>query len=109
VVTKENETNFVLEALGNRTRRDILDMLRESDMPVGDIAARLPISRPAVSKHLRILESAGLVAHQSSGTSNIFRIKYQGFEVARHYLDSFWSEALHNFKQTAENQKQGTK
>ncbi len=109
MVTKEREAADVLDALGNNVRREILVMLRKSEMPVGDIAAHFPISRPAVSKHLRILENAGLVAHRSVGTSNIFRIKYHGFETARQYLDSFWTEALLNFKEVAENQESGEK
>jgi DNA-binding transcriptional ArsR family regulator len=81
-------------------------MLRESDLSVGDIAARLPVSRPAVSKHLRILTQAELVEFTPVGTSNIFRLKHQGFDTARDYLDSFWDEALLRFKQAAEQQQQ---
>jgi DNA-binding transcriptional ArsR family regulator len=105
VVTKDRNIDIVLDALGNRARRDILGMLQKSDLSVGDIAARLPVSRPAVSKHLRILVKADLVEFTPVGTSNIFRIKYQGFETARDYLDSFWSEALINFKRAAELQE----
>ncbi len=71
-------------------------------MPVGDIAERLPVSRPAVSKHLRILEDAGLVEYTSMGTRNIFRLNQNGFDAARAYLDSFWDEALDNFRSVAE-------
>lgn len=73
-------------------------------MPVGDIASRLPISRPAVSKHLRILENAGLVEYMSSGTRNIFRLRARGFNEARAYLESFWDETLTNFQRTVEDQ-----
>ena len=104
MVTKEIYVDAVLDALGNQVRREILDMLRESDLSVGEIAARFPVSRPAVSKHLRILREAGLVEHTTIGTSNIFRIKYQVFETAREYLDSFWDEALFKFKKAAEKQ-----
>ncbi|HEX9921659.1 MAG TPA: metalloregulator ArsR/SmtB family transcription factor, partial [Anaerolineae bacterium] len=65
----------VLDALGNQTRRDILALLRENPMTVSAIAIRLPISRPAVSKHLRILQRAGLVAYNARGTRNIFYLK----------------------------------
>ena len=78
--------------------------LPEAAMPVGDIAGRLPISRPAVSKHLRILENAGLVEHTSSGTRNIFRLRSTGFDIARGYVESFWDEALTNFQRVAEGQ-----
>jgi DNA-binding transcriptional ArsR family regulator len=93
-----------MDALGDQTRRDILELLKESSMPVGDIASRLPISRPAVSKHLRILENAGLVEHTSSGTRNIFRLRSNGFRAAHAYVESFWDEALANFRRVAEEQ-----
>lgn len=71
-------------------------------MPVGVIAAQLPISRPAVSKHLRILNQAGLVEYDTSGTRNIFRLRPSGFETARLYLENFWDQALANFQHVAE-------
>ena len=71
-------------------------------MAVGSIAARLPISRPAVSKHLRILEEADLVAFSPQGTRNVFYLKPAGFREARVYLAHFWDEALANFKRIAE-------
>lgn len=73
-------------------------------MPVGEIAERLPVSRPAVSKHLRLLESAGLVEYTSSGTRNIFRLSPGGFQAARSYLEGFWDEALANFRRVAEDE-----
>ncbi|MBE7473866.1 MAG: transcriptional regulator [Anaerolineae bacterium] len=97
----------VLDALGNQTRRDILALLSQSPLTVGSIAAHLPISRPAVSKHLRILEEAGLVAYQSSGARNIFYLNPAGFQEARAYLELFWDEALSNFKRAAEETEQG--
>jgi DNA-binding transcriptional ArsR family regulator len=94
-----------MDALGHQTRRDILALLRHSALPVGDIASRLPISRPAVSKHLRVLEHAGLVEHTSSGTRNIFRLRAAGFDAARAYLESFWDTALANFQRLAESKE----
>lgn len=70
-------------------------------MTVGAIATRLPISRPAVSKHLRILQGAGLVAYNASGTRNVFYLRPAGFHEARVYLDLFWDEALANFQRVA--------
>ena len=67
------------------------------------IAEQLPISRPAVSKHLRLLEQAGLVAHVPKGARNIFRLEQKGFEQARAWLDDFWGDALDRFKLVAEN------
>ena len=104
MVTKDEHADRVLDALGHQTRRDILALLKEAAMPVGDIAGRLPISRPAVSKHLRILENAGLVEYTSSGTRNIFRLRSAGFDAARAYVESFWDEALANFQRVAEGQ-----
>ena len=95
-----------MDALGHRTRREILVLLRDGAMPVGDIAERLPISRPAVSKHLRILERAGLVEYTSEGTRNIFRLKSTGFNAARTYVESFWDEALANFQRLADAQEE---
>jgi DNA-binding transcriptional ArsR family regulator len=92
-----------LNALGSQVRRDILAMLREEPLPVGSIAEKLPISRPAVSKHLRILTNAGLVECQTSGTRNIFYLNSSGFQHARRYLELFWDEALLNFKRVAED------
>lgn len=104
MVTEAQPVDLVMDALGHQTRRDILALLRESALPVGDIAGRLPISRPAVSKHLRMLEQAGLVEHTSSGTRNIFRLRAAGFGAARAYLEGFWDEALASFQRAAERQ-----
>ena len=100
------QAHQVLDALGNQTRRDILALLYENPLPVGSIAAHLPISRPAVSKHLRILQEAGLVAYRGDGTRNIFYLKLAGFYEAKMYLEQFWDEALANFKRVAEETEQ---
>jgi DNA-binding transcriptional ArsR family regulator len=94
-----------LDALGNPVRRQILRLLQEQPRPVGELreALDVDISRPAVSKHLRILEAAELVSHESRGTRNIYRLEATGFEAARAGLDSFWDEALGRFKLLAEN------
>jgi predicted ArsR family transcriptional regulator len=102
MVTNAIQTDIVMDALGLQTRRDILTLLRAEALAVGDIANRLPISRPAVSKHLRILERAGLVQHTAHGTQNIFRLRPSGFSTARQYLEGFWAEALTSFQQVAE-------
>jgi predicted ArsR family transcriptional regulator len=107
MVTNEAQTGAILDALGHQTRRDILALLRAEPLPVGDIASRLPISRPAVSKHLRILERAGLVQHTAHGTQNIFRLRQSGFSAARIYLESFWDEALIRFQQAAKDAVEG--
>ena len=102
MVTNTDSADRVMDALGHQTRRDILQLLRGEPLPVGVIAAQLPISRPAVSKHLRILSQAGLVEYDTSGTRNIFRLRPSGFETARLYLENFWDQALANFQDVAE-------
>ena len=96
------QAHQVLDALGNQIRRDILALLKESPLTVGSIATHLPISRPAVSKHLRILQEAGLVGYNSAGTRNIFYLKPAGFTEVKAYLDLFWDVALANFRRVAE-------
>jgi DNA-binding transcriptional ArsR family regulator len=99
------QADQILDALGNQTRRDILILLKESPMDVGSIATHLPISRPAVSKHLRILQGAGLVTYNTQGTRNIFHLRPAGFREARVYLDLFWDDALANFQRVVEETK----
>lgn len=94
----------VMEALGHQTRREILALLRQRPLPVGEIAAYFPISRPAVSKHLRLLKNAELVEYDSQGRRNIFRLNQRGFQVAQSYLQDFWDEALSNFQQLIEEE-----
>lgn len=83
-----------LDALGNPIRRAILHELRATPLAVGEIAARLPVSRPAVSRHLRILEEAGLVEARGEGTRHLYAVRLQGFASVRAFLDEFWDTAL---------------
>jgi DNA-binding transcriptional ArsR family regulator len=83
-----------LDALGNPLRRAILHELRAAPLSVGEIADRLPVSRPAVSRHLRVLEDAGLVLAQQEGTRNLYSVRLQGFATVRAFLDDFWDTAL---------------
>lgn len=92
-----------LDALGNAVRRDIVRLLATGPHTVGDIAETFPISRPAISKHLRILDNAGIIAHDPDGTRNVYRLDHPGFAVARGWLDQFWDDALNRLKFTAEN------
>ncbi len=92
----------VLDALGNATRRSIVKVLAAGPRPVGQIAKELPVSRPAVSQHLRVLEEAALVAYDTDGTRNVFRLDPRGFEAARAWLEQFWSEGLARFAALAE-------
>ncbi len=84
----------VLDVLGNPVRRQILVELRKRPLSVGDIAAGLPVSRPAVSRHLRLLEEAGLVRLTEQGTRNVYSIRMQGFASVREFVDEFWDDAL---------------
>ncbi|HEX9066532.1 MAG TPA: metalloregulator ArsR/SmtB family transcription factor [Streptosporangiaceae bacterium] len=91
------------EALGDPTRREILRLLSEGGKPVGEIAARLPVSRPAVSRHLRLLRQAGLVTEQASGTRRIYQLRKQGLHAVQDYLEGLWGEAAARFRLLAEN------
>lgn len=92
-----------LDALGNPTRREIVRLLAREPLPVGELAEQLPISRPAVSKHLRVLEHAGLVTSEPLGNRHYCRLDARGFRAAAAWLDRFWDDALTRFKLTAEN------
>ena len=83
-----------LDALGNPVRREILQQLRERPLSVGDLAELLPVSRPAVSRHLRILDEAGLVEARHEGTRSLYAVRVQGFAGVREFLDQFWDVAL---------------
>jgi DNA-binding transcriptional ArsR family regulator len=91
-----------LDALGDPTRRQIFELLRSGPRSVGELAAGLPVSRPAVSQHLRVLEEVGLVNHQRNGTRNVYALDASGVTVLRDWVDGFWSEALARFKAAAE-------
>jgi DNA-binding transcriptional ArsR family regulator len=91
----------VLDALGNPVRRAILQELRAGPLAVGDIAAGLPISRPAVSRHLRLLEEAGLVQARSDGARNLYSIRMHGFASVREFVDDFWDTALSRLEELA--------
>jgi DNA-binding transcriptional ArsR family regulator len=97
------ETNgHPLDALGDPTRRRVFELLREGPRSVGELAAELPVSRPAVSQHLRALQSAGLVGFRRNGTRNVYELDAEGVVVLRDWVDGFWDEALARFKAAAE-------
>lgn len=97
-------TSRAFIALGDPTRQLILERLAKRPMPVGKIAAGLTVSRPAVSQHLKVLGSAGLVTHDRSGTRRVYRIDPRGIEAMRTYLDRFWDRALAALKVAAEQE-----
>lgn len=89
-------------ALGDPTRREIFELLGEEPRAVGEIARELPVSRPAVSQHLKVLKGAGLVVDRPVGTRRIYAVDPDGVEAMRAYLDRFWSKTLTAFKQVVE-------
>jgi DNA-binding transcriptional ArsR family regulator len=91
------------EALGDANRRQILTLLADEELAVRDIAAALPISRPAVSRHLRVLKQAGLVSERPDGARRLYRLQDQGVEAVQAYLERVWGEAAVRFRLMAEN------
>jgi DNA-binding transcriptional ArsR family regulator len=89
-------------ALGDPTRRAIFARLAEHPRAVGELASELPVSRPAVSQHLKVLKEAGLVVDRAAGDRRIYRLDPTGVEVLRAQLDSFWNQALATYKALAE-------
>ena len=91
-----------LDALGDPTRRAILRRLLEEPLAVGKLAEAFPVSRPAISQHLRVLERAGLTVHRSSGTRRVYAVNPAGFNALCEYFDQLWSNALVAFKNKVE-------
>ena len=89
-------------ALADPTRRAIFERLAERPSAVGELADVLPVSRPAVSQHLKVLKEGGLVIDEPDGTRRIYRVDPEGVGALRAYLDTFWNQALAAFKQAAE-------
>jgi DNA-binding transcriptional ArsR family regulator len=93
-------------ALADPTRRTILELVAERPRHVRELADRLPVSRPAVSQHLKLLKAAGLVTDQAVGARRLYRANPAGLAALRAQLDRFWNQALINFKQQAEKEDQ---
>jgi DNA-binding transcriptional ArsR family regulator len=98
-----DEAQDPFAALGDRHRRRILELLGDAPRSVGALASALPISRPAVSRHLRLLKDSGLVTDDVVGTRHIYRLHIAGAEVVQRYLLEVWGEAAARFKLLAEN------
>jgi DNA-binding transcriptional ArsR family regulator len=99
----------VWAALGDRTRRAIVLALAAGPMSVGDLAARLPVTRPAVSQHLKVLKGAGLVSEQAMGTRRIYRLDAAGVEALRGQLDDFWDRALAGYQGVVQRARKNRK
>ena len=97
-----------LAALGDPTRQAILELLADGPRAVGDIAEHLPVSRPAVSQHLRVLKEAGLVADRQEGTRRLYQLDPDGAEAVRAYVDRLWTRALTAFKSAVEDDNDDT-
>ena len=102
MTTARQAQHAALHALGDPTRREIFERLAHGPLSVAHIADGLPVSRPAVSQHLKVLCEAKLVTMQKAGTRSMYRLQGEGITVIRNYLDRFWDEALENFKALAE-------
>jgi len=96
-----------LAALADPTRRAVFERLRAGPLPVNALAAGLPVSRPAVSQHLKALKEAGLVRERSEGVRRIYSVRHEGLRELRDWLDSFWDDALAAFKAEAEKPRGG--
>jgi DNA-binding transcriptional ArsR family regulator len=95
-----------MDALGDPTRRAIFERLAAGPRAVGELADEFPVSRPAVSQHLKVLKDAGLVVDRKAGTRRLYQLDPQGVGALRAYFDTFWMQALTAFKEAVENPTQ---
>lgn len=95
-----------MDALGDPTRRAIFEQLRSGPRAVGELAEELPVSRPAVSQHLRVLKEAGLVTERRQGTRRLYRLDPDGLGAVRAYFDGFWTQVFADFKAAADNREE---
>lgn len=93
-------------ALGDPTRRAIFERLADRPQPVGELASGLPVTRPAVSQHLKVLKDAGLVVDRPDGNRRIYQVDPEGVRAMRAQLDRFWNQALATFKEVVEQDTQ---
>lgn len=98
------DANVALNALADPTRRAVFERLSAGPLPVGAIARGLPVSRPAVSQHLKVLKSAGLVQDRAEGTRRVYQVDPAGLGAIRAWLDRFWGDALDAFRNEAEKE-----
>jgi DNA-binding transcriptional ArsR family regulator len=95
-----------MDALGDPTRRAILERLLNGPQPVGELARDFPVSRPAISQHLRVLKRAQLVLDRPAGNRRLYELNPAGIDALREYFDRFWTHALAAFKKAAEAQEE---
>lgn len=94
------------DALGDRTRRTIIERLADRPQAVGELADELPVSRPAVSQHLKVLKAAGLVIERAEGTRRVYRLNPAGVAALRDQLDTYWGRALATYKEVVEQPRE---
>jgi DNA-binding transcriptional ArsR family regulator len=104
-MSNQSAADDAFDALGDPMRRRILECLRDGALPVGELAGRLPVGRPAVSKHLRVLEGAGLVEHRPRGTRNLYALAPGGLADVQRWLTGVWDTALGSFAQFVDDQE----
>jgi DNA-binding transcriptional ArsR family regulator len=102
-MTVHARTGDPFDALGDPNRRALVELLRSGDRSVRELADQLPISRPAVSRHLRVLKEAGLVTDRAEGTRRLYRLHDEGIDAVRAYLMEVWGDAAVRFRLAAEN------
>jgi DNA-binding transcriptional ArsR family regulator len=102
-MTLEALSGDPFDALGDPNRRALVELLRSGDRSVRELADELPISRPAVSRHLRVLKEAGLVTDRAEGTRRLYRLHDEGIDAVRTYLLGVWGDAAVRFRLVAEN------
>jgi DNA-binding transcriptional ArsR family regulator len=95
-----------MRALGDPTRRAVFELVAEGPRAVGEVARELPVTRPAVSQHLRVLKEAGLVIDRPDGTRRIYELNPDGVEALRAYFDRFWHRSLTSFKRRVEQRQE---
>lgn len=98
-----------LQVLADPTRQALVELLRAGPQPVGRLAAGLPVSRPAISKHLRMMKEAGVVKMTEEGTKNLYELNLESLEELRTYLEGFWETSLNRLKEAAESSYRSTK
>jgi DNA-binding transcriptional ArsR family regulator len=94
-----------MDAMGDATRRAILEQLLRRPQAVGELAREFPISRPAISQHLRVLKNARLVVDRAEGTRRVYQVNPEGIEALRQFFDRFWTDALAAFKTRADKEE----
>lgn len=103
---KANGSLATFQALGDPTRHAIFERLKAGPQAVGELALGLPVSRPAVSQHLKVLKAAGLVSERRSGTRRVYRIEPQGVQALRESVDRLWEDALEAFRVAVEREEE---